>query len=608
MNDASWPPWVDELARRLGRGEAALYLLHGEVHDLHLHGGKAVGVVELLANTALAACEVVVQFDVAAGVRFLRRREREETLDGLLMERALDKVLAALERLLAEPDVAVIVDHAEAVVPASGEDAESRRARVALRRLALSPEIERRRNPVLLLAERPAALHRSLVEGTRLATLAVPLPAADERGELIRLGAPALAEAAQAAALEERDWIARLARATAGLGRSAIRPLVEARSDGSDRERVLRGLFGDGHRAEERARRIAAMTPFATLEELRETFTVRPSLDELAGTRGRGERDEPDPQSDREHALALLARRRDRALERALGGRVSLPAPDHDLSLVGGADPLRRELGELGRALRDGNASPAVLLAGPAHAGKRWAATALARDAGVPALLLEPGRWRDATADDVAALAAVLDALDGALLLVAHAESLLAPGGLLPAAVAEELVALLRRTGRRGRQMVALTSRRPDLLAAARPGLTVERVLAVLPPRDARQAESMAQAHLKHARLAAEPGLFADPGRGELCRPLVGRVAGDIAAILTRASRLAEPGPIKRAHLTEVARAFLPAADPDEAELSELLAAQCAGDRSLLADRWASLSEEQLAARRTELARRLDRR
>ena len=48
--DRALPPWAEELRRRYLRGEAWQFVLHGNVHDLVLHGGR---LVELGTHRAL---------------------------------------------------------------------------------------------------------------------------------------------------------------------------------------------------------------------------------------------------------------------------------------------------------------------------------------------------------------------------------------------------------------------------------------------------------------------------------------------------------------------------------------------------------------------------
>src|SRR5262245_16686127 len=94
------PNWVEELKRRYLRGETSLFVLHGNVHDSILYDGELASVPDFLAQTVLAKKELVVRYNVSTGCRFNKRPARLEGIEELLVQRAPDKVLPLLERLL----------------------------------------------------------------------------------------------------------------------------------------------------------------------------------------------------------------------------------------------------------------------------------------------------------------------------------------------------------------------------------------------------------------------------------------------------------------------------------------------------------------------------
>jgi SpoVK/Ycf46/Vps4 family AAA+-type ATPase len=252
-----------------------------------------------------------------------------------------------------------------------------------------------------------------------------------------------------------------------------------------------------------------------------------------------------------------------------------------------------------------------VLLAGPPGVGKSWLAETFARETGLPALRLDgaDGEWARAAVDDWAELRAVADGLAPAIVILDGADRLLA-GHDAGERAAPALLARIARdlvdASARGRALFVLTARRPDRLLEALPRDAIERVLAVTPPAEPGHVEAVLVAQLRKHGLASEPGLFADPGRAELCRPMIGLVGADLEALLLRAAALAGGSPLKRAHLTEAARDALPTGDPELGDYAELAAAFAAGSRRLLPRRHAGLSDAELAARRAELRARLD--
>src|SRR5689334_44861 len=105
------PPWTEELKRRYLRGEALQFVLHGNVNDLVLSGGKFIRMADFLSEVLLAPSkDVVVQYNVATGVKFAKKRATVQSLDDLLVLREADKILPALEQLVHDVDkVAVII-------------------------------------------------------------------------------------------------------------------------------------------------------------------------------------------------------------------------------------------------------------------------------------------------------------------------------------------------------------------------------------------------------------------------------------------------------------------------------------------------------------------
>src|SRR5882724_2558465 len=104
------PPWTEDLRRRYLRGEASQFVLHGNVSDLVLSQGRFVRMSDFLCEVLLSpAKDVVVQYNVATGVRFAKRSGPAGSaraavapfdLDRLLTLRGPEEILPALEKLL----------------------------------------------------------------------------------------------------------------------------------------------------------------------------------------------------------------------------------------------------------------------------------------------------------------------------------------------------------------------------------------------------------------------------------------------------------------------------------------------------------------------------
>ena len=67
------PPWAEDLKRRYLRGEASIFVLHGNVYDAVITGDRIVTLTEFLAKVLLhESKETIAVYNVATGVRFLK--------------------------------------------------------------------------------------------------------------------------------------------------------------------------------------------------------------------------------------------------------------------------------------------------------------------------------------------------------------------------------------------------------------------------------------------------------------------------------------------------------------------------------------------------------
>ena len=98
------PAWAEELRRRYLRGEASVFVLYGNVHDRVLRDGELVPVSEFVAREVLEKKELIIQFNVSTGVRFIKKGGPIDGLEDLLVQRAPAKVLPVLEHLLFSRD------------------------------------------------------------------------------------------------------------------------------------------------------------------------------------------------------------------------------------------------------------------------------------------------------------------------------------------------------------------------------------------------------------------------------------------------------------------------------------------------------------------------
>jgi len=174
------PAWADELRRRYLRGEASIFVLHGNVYDAVISDGRVVTLTEFLGEVLLdQSKETIAVYNVATGVRFLKR-DSSVSIDEALLSGDKPRVLMALERMLTSGTrSAVILEYAEAIAPAGDPNFQSeadRAAVVTLHRWSFLEEIERSDNIVILIAENLTELAPKLVSNPRVAVVEIPMP------------------------------------------------------------------------------------------------------------------------------------------------------------------------------------------------------------------------------------------------------------------------------------------------------------------------------------------------------------------------------------------------------------------------------------------------
>ena len=77
------PGWAEELKRRYVRGEASQFILHGNVHDLVLHGGTVMMIDEFLCKVMLEGNKDTIALSTTprpvSASRSARRNSRAST-------------------------------------------------------------------------------------------------------------------------------------------------------------------------------------------------------------------------------------------------------------------------------------------------------------------------------------------------------------------------------------------------------------------------------------------------------------------------------------------------------------------------------------------------
>lgn len=219
---AALPEWYPAWARALGElyfsGTTCLFVVHGNVHDLircpTAEGGDVYcNLSEFLASQVFGSWDVVVQYDLARGLRAASGSDVKR-LQGMMQylssrlgdsaawPRDPDSVLLALDRLLErtllEEDASrrkslgIVLDYAQYVVPAGDLNGLSRGQGTNLVRFlswAQNPYFKRVNMAFCLVADRLAEVNDRLVQSPHVASIEIPLPDRDERERFCQWGA-----------------------------------------------------------------------------------------------------------------------------------------------------------------------------------------------------------------------------------------------------------------------------------------------------------------------------------------------------------------------------------------------------------------------------------
>jgi ATP-dependent 26S proteasome regulatory subunit len=605
MAETMLPAWAEELKRRYLRNESSLFVVHGNVHDLVLCDEELVPVPEFLAQT-LQRKDIIIRYNVSTGCRFSKKGAKVDGLEELMLQRSPDKVLPLLERVLYNTsNVAVIFEYAEMVAPvgdASFSSEQDRLSVVTLQRWSLAPQLEATDNIVILLTEVAGELHPKIVANPRVAAVKIPMPTLEERRAVIKVVDPKL----------EPAWVDRLADVTAGLKavqlKGILQPGPPAEEDAEARLRFIKSLVGD----EGRARKLAAITGGMSHEEIRDLI---------------GAKDVPLPgapaATQHDQVLALISRRKREIIERECFGLIEFVEPQHDFSVVGGIEEVKKELGAVAKNMREGRKARVpmgMLFTGPMGTGKTFVAEAFVKESGLTGIKLKNFRskWVGATEANLERILSVVQGIGNVIVIIDEGDRSFGGGGGgdegegdggTSSRVIARLKEFMSDTANRGRVLFILMTNRPDKLDIdiKRAG-RLDRKIPFLYPQTSEEVEQVLQAQLRKHRLTADLEFPRD--RQVVSSKIVGYSNADFEALALLANDYAadRAGPDAVLGVDDFQKAvadYLPSRDQEMLEYMELLAVFEASNRRMLPAKYARLTIDELHTRLAELKGRV---
>jgi AAA+ superfamily predicted ATPase len=606
------PKWMGALRDRYLTTETGQFVLHGNVYDCVLAGGRMWSMQQFLDAFFAPSDKMVVHYDPGRGVWFAKPEHAqraakvlieggyltearlaarvgiEKAKAGLLgeavarevsLERDPAVVLPLLEALLVRRDVpcAVIVHYAEMVAPdgPSGNlSFNDRTAAATLHRWSLWDEVVRSDNVVMLLTSSLPDLARRVTRNPRVGLLHVPLPGAVERARFLAHIRPTLDAA-------KGDQLTRI---TAGL---QLRQIQDVLSLGEP---------------------VRAQAPLAPVD-------VQTTVSEIFAS--------PAPVN---VPVEAIAQRKKEILEQECAGLIEVIEPNHDFSVVGGNAPIKAALMRIADHIRAGRRSQVpmgVLLVGPMGTGKSFVAEAFARESGLAAIKLKNFRdkWVGSTEANLEKVLDVIEGLGEILVIIDEGDRSIGAGGDSDGGVNSRVMARLKEfmsdTSHRGRIVFVMMTNRPDKLDTdlKRPG-RFDLKIPFFHPEDAMERAAILRAQVRRLKVDAD---LPDNALLPILQGLEGYAAADLEALVLLAwddfcsdvvpkTLTEKPAQLTAEYLTQAVADYMPTRERDMVRYMELLAVSEASNRRLLPERFAVWGIDQIAteletARRRALSR-----
>jgi SpoVK/Ycf46/Vps4 family AAA+-type ATPase len=583
------PNWADELRRRYLRGEASIFVLHGNVYDAVITDGRIVTLTEFLGEVLLdQSKETIAVYNVATGVRF--QKGKQPSIDG--------EVLPALERLLVGgTKSAVILEYAEAITPAGDPNFQSendRAAIVTLHRWSFLEEIEKGDNIVILIAENLTELAPKLVANPKIAVVELPMPDAGERQSAVRVANKEL---------DDKD-VARYAEITAGLKAiqiiSILTPPPASEQETREREDFITSILS-GPDTADRAKKLAALTVGLNRDEIAKLIApgAQPSS---AIAHERDDRARHDVDN-------LIANRKREILERECFGLVEFVEPEHGFEVVGGMDEVKKDLLVIANSIRSGERARVpmgVLFTGPMGTGKTFVAEAFARECGLTTIKLKNFRskWVGATEGNLEKILNVIKAIGQVVVIIDEGDRAFGntdgegDGGTSSRVIAR-IKEFMSDTSNRGRILFLVMTNRPDKLDVdlKRAG-RLDRKIPFLYSQTSEEVENVARAVVKKNQVRTDVDFTTI--RDAFSTKLIGYSNADVEAVVLMANddaARAGATTVSADNFTRAASDYFPSRDAELLEYMELLAVFETSSRRLLPAKYASLTPEELDVR-----------
>ncbi|WP_374691835.1 ATP-binding protein [Accumulibacter sp.] len=610
------PLWAEALRQKYLAGEAAVFVLYRNVFDRYRAGDGYRTLQPFLSEVLLRDNKQnIFELSIDRGVRVIQggsageRAELYRHLEG----KGLSGIFESLERQMrGQRSSALLIPYAGTIFPAAELhflSLDERGAFTALHRWSLDAEFADRDNVVILVSESLADLSPALLTNPRVVAIELPMP--DHAGRLaaIRHYAPAMppAEAGE------------LAGQTAGLRLIQLASIVASEApqgmSHGQRRTLIAGLLQGSPQADERAEKLAAITAGMTPAEIRQIVDPTRTLPAA-----------DDPAAE---VLAVVRQRKRELIEKECAGLIEFIEPRHGLETVGGNEHIKGELLDIARLIQSGDRTRApmgLLAVGPMGAGKTFVIKAFLKEAGLSGVALKNFRskWVGSTEANLERVLATVKAMGPIALVIDEGDRSFgrqgddADGGTSSRVIAR-LKEFMSDPENRGQVLFILMTNRPDKLDTdiKRPG-RLDRKIPFFYAENAAERAAVISAVCARYRVPLE---VPDDALLAACETLEGYSNADLEALALLAAEFAERGArvadftlppaaaggaaVTPALLAQASEDFMPPQETAMVRYMEMLAVAETSRRSLLPQRFRSLSAVEVQERLAELRRQI---
>ena len=595
-------PWFDTLRDKYLAGEASVFVVHGNIFDYLLVNDQLISVYDFLTQRAFKETKKQVYEVSLRGLRTLvgknprSDKDDAETVNG---GASLPALLTQVERcLLKDNNSAVIFPYAQNLFPNAELtmlSTEEKYMLTVLHEWSLNPAITGKDNLVLLLTESVSALNPVLLANPKIASIKIPFPDYTARHGIITKVAQLPVE-----------QVEKLASQTAGLRliqiESIVAPAPVQGLPATAREELILRLLQGTPDAAVRAKKLAAITAGMSPADIQNLVDPTKSFNA------------EDPYQE---MLAVLHNRKKEIIEKECAGLIEVLNINHGLEVVGGMAGVKDELMAIAKMFKEGDTKRApmgLLAVGPMGSGKTFVIKSFLKEAGIPGVVLHNFRskWVGSTESNLEQVLTTVKAMGPCALIIDESDRSFgsAEGGESDGGTSSRTIARLKEfmsdTENRGQVLFILMSNRPDKLDVdiKRPGRLDKKIPFFYPETDDEQASIVnailsRMGELNAIDWALEPHPFAHVDKQYS--------NADLEAVSILASELAarKGEPINNALLAEALADFIPPRNSQMLRLMELLAVSEASRRTLLPERYQSISSEALQKEISQLKQEL---